>query len=287
MKLGRSPRHSSFYESFSDLMFGTMAIFVLLVIILATQVRPDGVPSQVHQEALDEVARARAITEALQKQVAELEKQGEPKPLELVVAIDGSGSMGAALKTLQFAIGTIGETMPMIASSVHVGIVIYRDAASTAVFPVTKIEREEVDGGRSLALLNQFAQTMVPQPARADLAHAVRSATAMFGPPSGGEPRKRTLMVAGDVGPYEIGDFMNEAGESEIHRVLTEWKRNNSEASVIAVYTGSDQSDEWIVGHRERTLKLFREMAVIGGDASNFSPHDRKLFPLLLKGILG
>jgi hypothetical protein len=287
MRLGKPNRSTSFYESFSDLIFGTMAIFVLIVIVLALQVRPDGVPADVHKQALEEVAQAQALNDELQKKVLELEKEGKPKPLELVVAIDGSGSMGTALKTLQFAIGTIGETMPMISSTVHVGIVIYREAESTLVFPMTKIEKEEIDGGRSLNALTQFAQNMTPQPARADLAHAVRQAASMFPPNAGGESRKRTLMFAGDVGPYESGQFMDAVGEQEIRRVLSEWKRNNAEGNVIAVYTGSDQTDQWIINQRERTLQLFREMATIGGDAGNFSPHDRKLFPLLLKGILG
>lgn len=287
MKLGKPNRGTSFYESFSDLIFGTMAIFVLIVIVLALQVRPDGVSADVHQQALAQAAQAQSLNEELQKKVLELEKEGKPKPLELVVAIDGSGSMGAALRTLQFAIGTIGEAMPMISSTVHVGIVIYREAGTTLVFPMTKIEKEEVDGGRSLTELTQFAQQMTPQQSPADLAHGVRVAAGMFPPAQDAQARKRTLMFAGDVGPYESGSFMGPAGEQEIRRVLSEWKRSNAEGNVIAVYTGTDQSDDWILQRRAQTLQLFREMATIGGDVSNFSPHDRKLFPLLLKGILG
>ena len=121
MKLESPSRFTSFYESFSDLIFGTMAIFVLLMLVFLALVQPPPNQGQELKEAQEQLEslqselqksefekeKAREQLEEMLKAMAESEDSIQSKGLELIVAFDVSGSMDDALGHLVETIKTI------------------------------------------------------------------------------------------------------------------------------------------------------------------------------------
>ena len=77
MRRRRSGNSESFYESFSDLIFAVMAIFVLLFIILMTQVNPKGISVEEYEKVVAELEEREEQVEELQENLEEAEQEVE------------------------------------------------------------------------------------------------------------------------------------------------------------------------------------------------------------------
>lgn len=75
MKLRKQNNPEGFYESFSDLIFATMAIFVLLFVIIITQVKPEGVPVSDFEEIAEQLEEAQAMKDEAESKAETLEKE--------------------------------------------------------------------------------------------------------------------------------------------------------------------------------------------------------------------
>ena len=78
MRLDSPSRFTSFYESFSDLVFGTMAIFVLLMLVFLALVKPSENTEELKkklEEASQENQTLSEQNDAFQRQNIELEKK--------------------------------------------------------------------------------------------------------------------------------------------------------------------------------------------------------------------
>ena len=209
MKLQTPPRSTNFYESFSDLIFATMAIFVLVIIVLIIQIKPnsENLESKVEEfkkqiENLEkEISDVQKQNEEKTKKVSDLQKEMkeavEKEQMELVVIVDGSGSMGTPLSELKKAIRALAEAIPLVTTEFKLGMIIYRNELDP--FPMRRIQALSKDGGDSFRKVVDFTDNMTPESSPVYLENAIVEALSMF---ESDESRK-SLMILGDIGPYE------------------------------------------------------------------------------------
>ena len=287
MKLNTPPSFTSFYESFSDLIFATMAIFALLMIIFATQVRPE----IISQEDLEKLQQE---NEELQQNLDEAVKT---RGLELVVAIDASGSMGQALNELKNAILFIGEALPLVSPDFKLGVVVYRDKVTT--FPLTRIRAEKEDNGASFKRLRNWTKNLKPIGSPVDVYQAVDVSMSMLTKNANADT-KQTFMLIGDMGPYESwinkqkGTVNMGRGGKEVtleDRIVARvksWIDNSENAGVVVLYTGSSQIRGYDYNWNQKTtVPFFKRIAELAGENGRYADETRKLSVYLLEGILG
>lgn len=77
MKFSTPERSTSFYESFSDLIFATMAIFVLVIIVLIIQIKPVKVSLEEFEKLKVSEKEKSEQVEALKKQLKDKEKENK------------------------------------------------------------------------------------------------------------------------------------------------------------------------------------------------------------------
>lgn len=162
-----TPDSGGFFEVFSDLIFGVMAIFVLLFVIIISQIRHD----QENQPSVD-----------------------------LMIAIDVSASMGDPLKELKESLSELVENFPSVIRDFRVGTVIYADWVGHGginIFPLTTMD------GRGKSALLDWIGSIQQKSGIVDTNLAIETAIAELGSP-GDQTRRRSLLLIGDVGPFEM-----------------------------------------------------------------------------------
>lgn len=164
MKLRRSGKSESFYEAFSDLIFTTMAIFILLFIVIMTEVNARPKPQ---------------------------------KAIDLVVAIDMSGSMGDPLRELVRVLRDLSENFPNIIRDFRVGVVAYNLVleGGAKIYPLATMDEAGISS------LHEFLKDVEPRGGSVDVKMGLEFALKQFG--EDGAERRRSLVLIGDVGPYE------------------------------------------------------------------------------------
>ncbi|MEM7233805.1 MAG: hypothetical protein AAF517_16635, partial [Planctomycetota bacterium] len=168
MRLESTPRSGSFYESFSDLIFATMAIFVLLMVVFLIQVKTEEDAARAATEeaktASEQLEEARSDLESAKESLADAERRMEEQSesleeerqkakdaeaaseeakkeladikarnVDLVIAVDGTGSMGPFLEEIQRTIVSAAKIACRLAPRFRIGIVVYRRATLTSV----------------------------------------------------------------------------------------------------------------------------------------------------------
>lgn len=264
MRLRSQPEAGSFYESFSDLIFGVLAIFVLLSMVFIVLVQSGGRGGQDTQklqaelEAQKEATRlARAQAKAMLMESLEaargqakaesenvaLNSKLQTNSLQLVIVVDRTVSMGDGLKALTETLGTFAEVMSQYAASFEVAVLAYHES-QTLPYPMTQVLPAGKDGGKSLAALSTFLSSVIPINGMAPMAEAVAEATRVFSDPirfSGAQ----VLMVVGDVGPFQFGRQSDgtakfdpsPARESEVISVVQSWLGQSRTRRVVSAYT--------------------------------------------------
>ena len=299
MKLSPPSETTSFYEVFSDLIFATMAIFVLIIIVLIIQVRPEGVPAETVAEMEQQFAEAlEELEEENQEQAEQLEEAQQKiedaiatAAVELIVIVDGSGSMQAAMNELKASIVSIAKTIPIVTSEFRLGLIIYRSRLD--VFEMQQILDENKDRGRSLNSVEQFTKRLTPASDVANLDDAVLQALSMFESPSS----RKSLIVLGDVGPYEYGyrpptaqqpngtlslNCNDRQREQKAISAVTRFSSENENFRIFTLFTGNAQSN-----CPETTEPFFRALAASLGENGQYSADLSELFVFLLKSALG
>jgi cell division protein FtsL len=283
MKLSPPSEQTSFYEVFSDLIFATMAIFVLIIIVLIIQVRPEGVPAEEVAELEKEIEEQAKELEETQKK---LEDAIATAAVELIVVVDGSGSMQPTMDELKGSIVSIAKTIPIVTSEFRLGLVIYR--SELEIFPVRQILAEDKDGGRSLASVSRFTERLQPRSDVAGIDDGVIKALSMYQSPSS----RKSLIVLGDVGPYESNyvppsslslDCNDTTREQRTISAVRRFGAQNENFRIFTLFTAGGAPSNC----PETTVPFFREMAATLGDDGQYSADLSELFVFLLQGALG
>lgn len=297
VKLTAPNRSTSFYESFSDLIFATMAIFVLLMTVFLVLVNSPADDSQL-QEQLEktqaQLERARVQMEETVKSTKELQDAVQAKELELVIAVDVTGSMTEALGDLVETIVTIGKSMPSISPKVSIGVVAYGQheprGQALRVFTKTEIKRQAIDNGQSFESLKNYMQSLSAQGGIAPIDTAIMNALGMFS--SEEFSGYQILLVLGDVGPYEQSfndlsyDSSERAIEQRIFRSLKQWNATGERKTMVSLFSGEDSHSG--VDRRKylESLRFFKQMAISIGAEENFTQNRGKMLAYLLNAIV-
>lgn len=250
MNLRTHGGENSFYESFSDLIFATMAIFVLIIIVLLINIRP------------------------LQTDVVEINN------LELVIAVDGTNSMKTTLDKLRKTVNAVVEAIPLVTSEFYIGLVIYRD--KTESLNLTRVYPKNEDSGDSYNLVTTHTAKFKPSPSLVSFEQAIDEALKMFTK----EPARKSLMILGDVGPYETGKQINCDADKIEHRIINKMHRfaeANNGLKVYTMFTG----EELQLNCKEQTVNFFKQLTAAGSPDSKYTDDPNKLLVMLLQAALG
>ena len=318
MKLDSPSRFTSFYESFSDLIFATMAIFVLLIVIFLPLIKSTD-DSKELQEKLEKIEK-RNIEQSKQLAEAEFERDNIRKQLDeiteelikrdealraqgldLVVAVDISGSMGEALGHLVETIKTIARVLPKITPKFRLSIIGYRKNQvdeSLTYFNMNGISSEEKDGGKSLSNLDQFLSKLEAKNGLAPIGWAIDESLKVFSRYSASKEygdSYKIFFLLGDIGPYEI-DWEDMAYtpqkrryENQITDKITNWVKKSDKHRVISLFSGNppgNKSDTVQYDRYRESLRFFKDVATKAGQPENFTQNPGKMLAYLLTAIV-
>tara|TARA_Y100001954_G_C15765905_1_gene581741 strand:+ start:414 stop:1442 length:1029 start_codon:yes stop_codon:yes gene_type:complete len=198
MKLVEGQQDSSFYESFSDLIFATMAIFVLLLIVFLVQVNAQTVKAVNTEQLRVEAAAQTAELEETREQMMQVEEQNSElqdeldkseqeanalkeslkvRPLELVVVMDVSGSMTTQMDVLRQALRQLTLLLPSLSDDIKIGIVVYQSKIKH--FPenqnqLQRILQAEDDNGASFRSVTDWMAKWLTPASRSNDSASVR-----------------------------------------------------------------------------------------------------------------
>ncbi len=304
IKLDQARSGTSFYESFSDLIFATMAVFVLLMIIFLVQINLDigldELLAQIDEQQEELVAEeARQEAEVVRSTLLAKSKAGlERYQFEVVIAVDTTGSMQLELDLLADTIGLIGRILPRIAATAKIGVIAYRrdenDRVQIATFPLQRILDPDVDNQRSFQRLHGFVRQLRARAGSAPIEEAVDQAVKMFSSVEAFTGHQ-TLMILGDVGPYEDRyqdqsiDARNRAQEQSMRRQLRVWAKASLDRNVLVLFSGDDEIAKTQGDQKrkfERSREFFKSLADAVEQPKGFSNNPADMIPSLLSAIL-
>lgn len=269
-----------------------MAIFLLLMVIFLSLVKQGEQNSQKNANAVkklnqeieqlkkDLAASEQEKTEAEQKQKIAEENASrlQKKPVDLVIAVDGTSSMKSVLNSIQRDIETSAEIMARLSSRFRLGLVVYRNQSYTFKFPLTEIkpthngvqsegkkklhdflhvedikasrmEGSQGEHGGGKIIENIQVTKLEPLSSDADVEYAVTESLSMLqaGPDANA---RRVLILAGDVGPWEKVNMDRYDDPSDIqakNNVMGNIQRFASKSDlhrVWTIYTGPQYADQ-------------------------------------------
>lgn len=295
MKLTKSESGGGFYEAFSDIIFATMAIFVLLMtlfLILAEESSPvrkaegrlEAVRAEIEAQR-DEIAKIQARTQATEEEVSAVAE----RHVEIAIAVDKTGSMEQELYNLKNAILRLAEILPKVTDSLRIGLVAYRINESTQrnetdVFPMTEIRARDEDGGRSYDALSNYLARQRHASGAAPVLEATREAIGLLNHAPGYKGHQ-VFMLLGDVGPYEnhVSDLDAITPEGErraqvLVNTIGGWAKGRKDRNVIILFSGRDEINRFEFGigparrHKHKiSMDLFRSLAEAAGQADGYT----------------
>jgi len=304
VKLKQRRSTTSFYETFSDLIFATMAIFVLLMIVFVVQINL----SQSVDELLEQIEKEKVALkleenklEEKNEQLTKLEKSKQSVQqynFEVVIAVDTTGSMQWELDQLTNTIGLIGKILPKIGYTVKMGVVAYRRDENNRVdiktFPLQVIRDEETDNKRSYRKIHSFVSRLRAKPGSAPVEEAMDQALKMF---SNSESfvGHQTFMLLGDVGPYEdryrdqLIDSKNRQQEKGMINQLKLWAEGSLHRNLLILFSGDDEIGKTSGNQHQKFVqsrKFFEQLANESGQPQGFTSNQTDMIPQLLSVIL-
>ncbi|MEM7239341.1 MAG: vWA domain-containing protein [Pseudomonadota bacterium] len=266
MKFSRRDQSSGFFEVFSDLIFGVMAIFVLLFVIILTQIKP----------------------------------QPRPQPaVDLVVAIDVSGSMREPLKELNETLQELAENFPDVIRDFRIGVVSFAQRLNSSgvdAFPLRVMD----DAGK--AELIAWLSKLKHGNSLVDTNAAINAAIAMH--QTGSEDgRRRSLVLIGDVGPFELQGQrvlrdtsranapINRAFESTGIQAIRSFAASDPENRVLTIFSGAPTAQSsngsrvrsWAY---EESQAFFCSAAAAAGPQGRYSEQAYKMVWTLLETFI-
>lgn len=212
------------------------------------------------------------------------EGQLEPRPLDVVIAFDGSESMEPWMDKARTSIESMVEVCARIAPRFRLGIVVYRRDTTLFDLQVIGGTKKGVRSDGMKALLAFFndkteRRTVVSNSVGelggsptgevqwepklsgyltpVDPVQGIRKAISIFDDASA----RKVLVLISDVGPWELDDpdtisAWEGAQSGSIQQMAKDF--SNSNARVLALFTGADASN---LTHKRETEKFFRRVA--------------------------
>ena len=215
-----------------------------------------------------QVANAERAAESANQRAEEAEGKLATRALEVVIAVDDSGSMEDEHRRLAADQKLLAEALAPLAP-LSIGSVAYLEGRRT--FNLTPIVPRDSDNGRSLNALNRFIDSYESRGGRVDLIAAVQTSINMLNR-SQNPSAKRTLVILSDVSVYETRDE-NEA--TQLIRELSGWVQSSPRNAVLVIYTGDEV--------RDRTF--YRRLAAAGGPRVTVSENPSDMLPQLLRAM--
>lgn len=295
--------------AFVDVLLNLSALLILVVFLVLSEARSTQADAEragrAAAAAAEDAARARAQgaidREALNnfKAVSGL----APQPIDVVIAIDGTLSMRPVLATHETTARSVAEIGSRIAPRFRLGVVVYRSQKGTRVFPLTEIgATRDGQASNGMRQFNDFltAKTIPTRQMRdvppgseegtvtgettmsgnvepigdpADIEHGVRLAVEMLLRDSATSTR-RVLIVAGDVGPFELGsdpkgiDADDRASEDRIRGLFKTLTGGSMDARVLALFTGKNDPS---LRYRVETSAFFKSLAATAGKGGTYA----------------
>jgi len=216
MLFGRATSTSKdgFYEIFSDLIFGVMAIFVLLFIIMVSLLRPpppENLP---------------------------------PEKIDLVIAIDVSGSMDKHINQLHTALRELARNFPNMIEDFRIGIVAYRKGFSAypkvkhgAVFPLQPMTADALSALENF--MDKFVVPKIPGPYRVDPVWGLERAIDELPDSNGDVIRKQILVIIGDAAAeYRASGRPKSTSSIDASRIVSSFIAQSPERRILAIFSG-------------------------------------------------
>jgi cell division septum initiation protein DivIVA len=304
VKLKQTKSNTSFYETFSDLIFATMAIFVLLMIVFMVQINLSQSVDELLEKIKKETTELKHEEKNLEKKNEQLSKLEKSKQsvqqynFEVVIAVDTTGSMQWELDQLTNTIGLIGKILPKIGQSVKMGVIAYRrdehNRADIKVFPLQVIKDDDTDGKKSFRKIHGFVSRLRAQPGSAPIEEAMDQALKMFSN-SESFTGHQTFMLLGDVGPYEdryrdqLIDGRNREQEKGMINQLKLWTEESLHRNLLILFSGDDEIGKTSGNQHQKFVesrKFFEQLATEAGQPQGFTSNHAEMIPQLLSVIL-
>jgi len=321
MNLRNSEASGNFYESFSDLIFATMAIFALLMIIFLTLVQPLESTENLEQELTDtqeQLKQAKEEAEKQAQQAAATEAKLKAKPIDLAIAVDGSSSMSETLNAIQTSIEFVAEVASRLAPTFRLSIVIYRDRESTQLFTLTEINstsqgiksagmnklntwlyekvisvrnlrggKDGQPGGQSYGE-SRYEDRFNPLHSIADIQYGIKLATSQLNKKNSEETQK-VLIVIGDMGPWERPNSQSAADNFGLQKqkdIFAMMKTFSSPEThhIMTLFTGKGNHG---LNHRRETIAFFKGLAKIGGERGKYSDDASQVAATVVEAVIG
>jgi von Willebrand factor type A domain len=299
MALKRPQRYSSFYESFSDLIFGTMAIFIMLMFVFLALIKQSDEQRRKELEAKlaaaktqaaqmeQEAEKTREQIRQMAKTIIQMDNAVRTKGLELVVAVDRSGSMGEGIARMKAAIKTFAEVIPEYAPLVKISVVAYHESLGTTS-PLVQVQARSRDKSASFDELANFLDSVTAQGGSVPVEDAINESLAMFDVDFDGF---QIFMLLGDAGPFEpvsSGHFGPDS-PSRIFGVAQQWASGHERRKVLTVYSpappGSPQySDDEDAKALNR--QFFSQLPKAVGQPENFTENPADMLAFLMRSIV-
>lgn len=246
MKIIKAERFSSFYESFSDLIFGTMAIFILLMIVLLTQVKQENIEAikKANEETNKQLQKSAEINEELQSVIEKMAQEIDAikfKKLEILVTVDTTGSMAEAIKSLHETMSTLSAILSKTSPDFKAAVISYGENPALIEFPLTRILPEQKDNGNSLKNLTQFFDSLAPMTEKrggsAPVRIALTRAVTVLNHKIASDDALQIILLVGDVGPFEgIAPNQWDAEAITTSEVLSTWLRGDKKRRILTVF---------------------------------------------------
>lgn len=315
MKLGRRRRFESFYESFSDLIFGTMAIFVLLMIIFLTmvnEVKEQSVSKETYEQlqaasktrieqAQASAEEARQQAEALAAANKELEQAVRFSELQMAIVVDVSGSMEKALQSLRETVRTLSRVLSKMSPDFRIAVIAHRQKVLSGEkfieLPLVQVQPAKSGESDSQRKVNDFLAALEPLSGMAKTADALERAREVLGTPE--KPSTiQLILLLGDMGPYEVigpngqWAYFDEPTRRQIdeteYRRMADWVSGRPQRRVASVFSGvlpnGAGPDAMPLSNESRLF--FETLVSRAGQPMNFSPNEGEMLALIIDAIL-
>lgn len=290
MKLRQPERFSSFYESFSDLIFGTMAIFVLLMMVFLVLVNEGDIKKR--KELEEQLAKSQEASQEAQEQLkkviaefAELENAVRTKGLELVIAVDRTGSMGLGLKDLTKTLNTFSSAITEYVPEYRVSVLAYHENPAMFIAKRMEVFAKKKDNGQSQSELGDFLNSISPEGGAAPVADAIARAIQQQQPTFQGV---QIIMLIGDVGPFEMEtSFSNSENANTVLTQMANWVGRSKTRKIVAVYAKKGCELENNCSFPVESLDFFQRACRISGESNDcINPSSEQMLIPLLKAIV-
>jgi len=241
----RRGKNESFYESFSDLIFTTMAIFVLLFVVMLTQVNKAPKPQ---------------------------------KAVDLVFVIDTTGTMEEEIGQLKTSVSTIIGMLPYVLRDVRIAIVKMNDEGTKSLdFKHLDFIPVGDDGNSASLIVGWLSGIKSPQGQVTDVISATSFAIELIDA-ARDDSRLTALVLISDIGPYEYWNRrpveIDEIPllERRLVKLANDFVSESKNRRFYAVFPG--QAAESAVENQNtapgRTRQLYCSMARAAGTQGRF-----------------